>query len=130
MKDRAKKSQKESGTGHEILSFGLHLSELFHGIVVEQYKMKRGEQVCIYMSETPGGLHNSCGFHLMSPHGNLISTIRQLCLHVHEYAQVLCVSTFQKKSVNILQLLKTDFFFFTAFLVFFWYFLQCLPSFI
>lgn len=68
MKDSAKKSQKESGTGHQILPFGLHLSEPFHGIVVEQYKIERGE-VCIYMSETPGGLYNSCGFHLMSPHG-------------------------------------------------------------
>lgn len=88
--------RKRLGQAIKSLSFGLHPSEPFYGLVVEQYKMKRGEQVHIYMSEIPGELYNSCGFHLMSPHGNPTSTIKQLCLYVHEYAQVLRMSTFQK----------------------------------
>lgn len=86
--------------------------------------MGRGEQICIYISETAGGLYKSCGCHLMSPHGNLSSAIKQLCLHLHEHAQVLCMSTFKKNIYEYLTAPKNTGMFLEL------VFLQCLPSFI
>lgn len=84
------------GQAIKFSSFGLHLSEPSHDTALEQHKMERGEQVHIYMSEIPGGLYNSCGFLPDVSSWESSSTIKQLCLHVHGYAQVLCTSTFQK----------------------------------
>lgn len=101
-------------------SFGLHLSEPFCDIALEQYKMERGEQVHIYMSEIPGGLYHSW---CLSPHGNhQVPSSSCACMYMDMHR--CCARLLSKKpSVNILQLLKiyTRFWsllFFTAFAIF------------
>lgn len=97
--------RKRMGQAIKFSSFGLHLSEAFHDMALEQYEMERAEQVHISMSEIAAGLF-LLWFSPVSPHRNLTSTIK-LWLHVHEYAQVLCMSAFKKNpSVNILHILK------------------------
>lgn len=79
--------------------FGLYLSEPFHDIVLEQYKMERDEQVHIYMSETSGRLNNSWFFYLVFLHGNLTSTVKQLCLYVHGYVCTDAVYVYFPKNI-------------------------------
>lgn len=115
--------RKRVGQAIKFSSFGLHLSEPSHDAALEQHKMERGEQVHIYMSEIPGGLYNSCGFYLMSPHGNH-QVPSSSCACVYTDMHRCCARLLSKKpSVNILQLLKIytcfwSFIFFTVFAVF------------
>lgn len=102
MKDSAKKRQKQKEWVGQVIKFsssGIHFSEPFHDIVLEQYKMERDEEINIYMSETPGGLYNSCFFYLMSPHGNLTSVVKQLCLYVHGYVCTDAVYVYFPKNI-------------------------------
>lgn len=47
--------RKRMGQAIKFSSFGLHVSEPFHDMALEQYEMERGEQVHISMSEIAAG---------------------------------------------------------------------------
>lgn len=87
------------GQAIKFSPFGLHLSEPFHDVVLEQYKMERDEQVHIYMSKAPGRLYSSGFFYLISPHENVTSVVKQLCLYVHGYVCTDAVYVYFPKNI-------------------------------